>query len=88
MRKYSRSGTSAAQPVGDRGYNLLMSMILPALLFFLSAPSLIGLLVIYHIARPQKPPADTSNRINKMRLFLFALTREDALAPHMPHSGR
>ena len=63
-------------------------MILSALLFFLSVPSLIGLLVIYHIARPQKPPADTSNRINKVRLFWFALTREDALAPHIPWLGR
>ncbi|HAW53678.1 MAG TPA: hypothetical protein DEB52_16950 [Hyphomonas sp.] len=65
-----------------------MGMLLSALLFFLSVPSLIGLLVIYHIARPQKLPADTSNRINKIRLFWFALAREDALAPHVPWLGR
>lgn len=41
---------------------------------------LIGLLVIYHVMRPQKSPADTSNRINKIRLIWFALTREDWLA--------
>lgn len=43
-------------------------------------PALIGLFVIYHIARPQKPPADTSNRINKIRILWYALTREDELA--------
>ena len=62
----------------------MIGMILSALLFFASVPSLIGLLVIYHIARPQRPPADTSNRINKLRLVWFALTREDVLAPHIP----
>lgn len=41
---------------------------------------LIGLLVVYHVARPQKSPADTSNRINKIRLIWFALTREDWLS--------
>lgn len=41
---------------------------------------MIGLLVIYHIARPQKLPADTSNRLNKIRLIWFALSREDWLA--------
>jgi hypothetical protein len=41
---------------------------------------LIGLLVCYHVARPQKLPADTSNRINKIRLIWFALSREDWLA--------
>ena len=43
-------------------------------------PSLLGLLVLYHVSRPQKPPADNSNRINKVRLVWFALTREDLLA--------
>lgn len=55
------------------------------LLAFLLAPfALIGLLVVWHIARPQRAPADTSNRINKVRLLWFALTREDRLAPHIP----
>jgi len=40
----------------------------------------IGLFIIFHIARPQKAPADTSNRINKIRLLWFALTREDLFA--------
>jgi len=47
-------------------------------------PALIGLLVIWHVARTQKSPADTSNRINKIRLLWFALTREDELAPFIP----
>lgn len=55
-------------------------MIWTGLLIFFSVPSLIGWLVIYHIIRPQRAPADTSNRINKIRLIWFALTREDYLA--------
>lgn len=44
--------------------------------------SAIGLVVVWHVARPQKSPADASNRINKLRLIWFALTREDVLADH------
>lgn len=54
-----------------------MTALLLALLAF---PGLIGLFVIWHIARPQRAPADTSNRINKIRLLWFALTRESELA--------
>lgn len=51
------------------------------LLFGLSLfPALIGLFVIYHIARPQKAPADTSNRFNKVRLLWFCLKNEHRLA--------
>lgn len=46
--------------------------------------SAIGLVVVWHVARPQKSPADTSNRINKLRLIWFAMTREDVLAEHLP----
>lgn len=46
----------------------------------LAFPALIGLFVIYHIVRPQKAPADSSNRINKIRLLWYALTRENDLA--------
>ena len=88
-RKFSNSETCAAPAVKPGPEDdWPMVMILSALLFFLSVPSLIGLLVIYHVARPQKAPADTSNRINKVRLFWFALTREDVLAPHIPWLGR
>lgn len=56
-----------------------------ALLVVASLPATaIGLLVCWHIARPQKAPADTSNRINKIRSIWFVLTREDLLAPHIP----
>ena len=57
-----------------------MGFLVGALLF----PALIGLLVIFHIGRPQKSPADTSNRINKIRLLWFALTREDYIAQFAP----
>ncbi len=46
--------------------------------------TLIGLFIIYHIARPQQDPADTSNRINKIRLLWFALTRENLFTSVFP----
>ena len=46
--------------------------------------SAIGLVVVWHVARPQKAPADASNRLNKLRLIWFAMTREDVLAEHLP----
>lgn len=49
-----------------------------------SIPLLLGLFVIYHIARPQQPPADVSNRINKIRLVWFALTRESLFVDSHP----
>ena len=47
-------------------------------------PLMLGLFVIYHIVRPQQPPADTSNRINKIRLVWFALTREQLFTGTFP----
>lgn len=46
--------------------------------------SVLGLLLAWHIARPQRPPADASNRINKARLLWFALTREDLFVGTFP----
>lgn len=46
--------------------------------------SLLGLLICVHIFRPQKSPADTSNRINKIRLIWFALTREELFVVIFP----
>lgn len=40
-------------------------------------PTLVGMFVLFHLLRSQKSPADKSNRINKIRLFWFALTREN-----------
>lgn len=50
--------------------------------FFL--PSLLGWFLIYHIGRKQKTPADKSNRINKIRLIWFALTREEMFVDIFP----
>lgn len=47
-------------------------------------PALIGWFVIYHIFRSQRPPADSSNRINKIRLLWFVLTREDLFVDTFP----
>ncbi|QVD49230.1 hypothetical protein LUCX_160 [Xanthomonas phage vB_XciM_LucasX] len=45
---------------------------------------LFSLFVLYHIVRPQDPPADTSNRINKIRLLWFCLTREALFTKTFP----
>lgn len=59
-----------------------------ALLFMLALSglflTLIGLFTVYHLVRPQKSPADTSNRINAIRLWWFALTREDLFVDRFP----
>lgn len=46
--------------------------------------TLIGMFTFYHLLRPQKAPADSSNRINAFRLWWFALTREDKFVEHFP----
>ena len=62
-----------------------MTAFLLAILTLAALPTCaLGLFVIIHIARPQKAPADTSNRINKARLLWFALTREDLFAGLFP----
>lgn len=47
-------------------------------------PTLIGMFVMFHLLRPQKAPADKTNRINKIRLFWFALTRENLFVGTFP----
>lgn len=47
-------------------------------------PTLLGLFVIFHVARPQQSPADKSNRINKIRLIWFVLTREHLFVNAFP----
>lgn len=44
----------------------------------------LGLLVLYHVIRPQKAPADPSNRINKLRLIWFAMKHEDRFVEMFP----
>lgn len=61
-----------------------MSFLVGVLLF----PALVGLFVMFHIARSQRLPADTSNRINKIRLLWFALTREDLFVKTFPWMTR
>lgn len=55
-----------------------------AILCLLAPFSVLGLLLAFHIARPQRRPADTSNRLNKARLVWFALTREDLFIDLFP----
>ena len=50
----------------------------------LAFPALVGLFVLFHIFRSQRPPADASNRINKIRLLWFVLTREDLFVSAFP----
>ncbi len=42
-----------------------------------SVPLVVGLFTFYHLLRSKHHPADSSNRINHIRLWWFALTRED-----------
>ena len=42
-----------------------------------TVPLAIGIFTLYHLLRAKKSPADASNRINHIRLWWFALTRED-----------
>lgn len=46
--------------------------------------STLGLLVVFSIMRKQQKPADQSNRINKVRLIWFALTRENEFTDLYP----
>lgn len=55
-----------------------------AILCLLAPFSLLGVLIVWHIARPQRSPADASNRLNKARLLWFALTREDLFTGLFP----
>lgn len=47
-------------------------------------PLLLGLFVIFHVVREQNAPADRSNRINKIRLIWFVLTREQMFVDQFP----
>lgn len=42
--------------------------------------TVVGMFTFWHVVRPQKYPADKRNRINKIRLYWFAMTREDLFA--------
>lgn len=46
--------------------------------------TLLGVFTVYHWLRPQKEPADTSNRINAIRLWWFALTKEEMFVGQFP----
>lgn len=59
---------------------LLKLLSIVSLSFF----ALVGLFNFYHLLRPQKSPADTSNRINKFRLWWFVLTREELFVDTFP----
>lgn len=47
-------------------------------------PLAVGMFVLWHIVRPQNKPADTSNRINKIKLLWYALTREELFVDVFP----
>lgn len=52
---------------------------------FLFVPAALGTLVLFHIFLRKKTfPADSSNRINHMRLVWFALTREELFVTTFP----
>lgn len=43
---------------------------------------------LYSVFRPQRAPADESNRINKLILIWFALTREELFVELLPFLKR
>jgi hypothetical protein len=55
----------------------MLDLILFCLVFGFLFLALIGAFTLYHLCRPKKSPADESNRINHIRLWWFALTREN-----------
>lgn len=61
-----------------------MTVFLACLVGILILPAMIGLVFIVQIIRPQRPPADKSNRINKIRLVWMAMTREDLFTGLFP----
>lgn len=46
--------------------------------------ALIGLLTVVQFIRPAHPPMDESNRINRIRLWWFALTRPELFVGAFP----
>ena len=46
--------------------------------------TVIGLFTFFHILREQNSPVDASNRINKIRLWWFVLTREELFVDTFP----
>lgn len=61
-------------------WSLLAVTAATSLLFF----ALVGLFTFFHLLRPQRSPADTSNRINAFRLWWFALTRQELFVDVFP----
>ena len=65
-----------------------MKLILDAFLVLLTFSgiffTLIGLFTFFHLLRSQKSPADNSNRLNKLRLLWYVLTREDLFVDTFP----
>lgn len=59
---------------------LLILLTLASLCF----PLAIGVFTFYHLFRSKTAPADASNRINHIRLWWFALTREDKFVGQFP----
>lgn len=62
----------------------MIYLVLILIILAMAPFALAGLLLAWHIARPQRSPADTSNRLNKARLVWFAMTREGLFADLFP----
>lgn len=63
---------------------MMPALVVILLIMCAATPLLIGLLTLYHLVRSKRAPADTSNRINHIRLWWFALTREDKFVDLFP----
>jgi hypothetical protein len=64
---------------------MVIYAVLGAVLGAFLVPALLGALVLFHVfIRPKKSPADSSNRINHLRLVWFAMTRENLFVSTFP----
>lgn len=64
----------------DLVFGLFKLLLVSGGMFF----TLLGMFVVWHIVRPQTAPADTSNRINKIRLFWYVMSREELFVSTFP----
>lgn len=62
----------------------MIELLVAALAASGTVATLLGAFTLWHLLRSKKKPADTSNRINHIRLWWFALTREELFVDLFP----
>lgn len=62
----------------------MINFLLLVIIMLMSPFFVFGLFIFIQLLRPSKPPADESNRINRIRLLWFALTRQELFVGPFP----